>query len=126
MVATMFADKASDSESVTIDSLRRGTRLEVQTETRTYSIQSLSNGYVLISGHPRHCPTPTVAKLCGQAESDGGTIAAGKRLKYFQPGCGVIRTSTIQRIRRLSAPTSLLQRLAEVPCRLFCGPQSNT
>jgi hypothetical protein len=124
----MLQDNGRDLQQVRIDTLRRGTRLEVQTQTRTYSIQNLSNGYVLISGHPRHCPRPIVAKVCGHpCDSGGRVISEGRRLKYFQPGCGFIHTSVVQSIRCADTKPSFLERLAEVPRRLLsCRSRSDS
>jgi hypothetical protein len=95
-----------------------GTRLEVETDSRTYMLEVLRAGYVMISGHPRHCPEPIVAQLCRPGDSiDARWITEGTSLKYFHPARGVIRTSSVRRISEVSQP-ALPRRVADVRTQL--------
>ena len=76
-----------------------GTHLQVETETRTYDLLMLNAGQVMISGHPRHCPEPVRAQLLnGIGAEDPGSIAEGASLRYYHPGLGIIRTSTVRKV----------------------------
>ena len=94
-----------------LDNLKVGDLLEVETKTRTYFIENRGNGQILISGHPKYCPQPTPVELYGSTW--GGIILKPRfigrhmSLAFRHPQHGVIRTSRIQEIRRLSqAPQS--------------------
>jgi hypothetical protein len=89
---------------IRLDDLPDDAPVEVQTESRTYTLRKLRDGYVLLSGHPKHCPDPIIARLCRQPDSATDIwISEGARLKYLHPDGGVIRTSSIRRIRPASA-----------------------
>ena len=100
-----------------LDNLKVGDLLEVETKTRTYFIENRGNGQILISGHPKYCPQPTPVELYGSTW--GGIILKPRfigrhmSLAFRHPQHGVIRTSRIQEIRRLSqAPQSGRQLVA--------------
>ena len=80
-----------------------GTHLQVETETRTYDLVLLNAGQVLISGHPRHCPEPVRAQLLtGIGADNPGRISEGVSLRYYHPGHGIIRTSTVRRVTEVN------------------------
>jgi hypothetical protein len=111
----VITETSTDPQTVRIDQLPFGTHLEVETETRTYKIEVLRGGYMLISGHPRHCPVPLLAKLCRRSDSaDVRSITEGSSLKYFHPERGIVRTSPIRRIKETapeSSPDTVFSRL---------------
>lgn len=77
----------------------RGTRVHVETESRTYEVEFLGADDVLISGHPRHCPQPVRARLCRPVDSrDATPIVAGAALRYIHPERGMIRTSCVRKV----------------------------
>ena len=88
-------------QQVRLQSLPPGTRLQVQTASRTYELKLLGEGDVLISGHPRHCPQPIVAHLCDACEPEELCIMEGSPLNYFHPDRGMIRTSRVQKVTPL-------------------------
>ena len=94
-----------------LDNLKVGDLLELETKTRTYFIENRGNGQILISGHPKYCPQPTPVELYGSTWGGiilkPGFIGRHLSLAFRHPQHGVIRTSRIQEIRRLSqAPPS--------------------
>ena len=94
-----------------LDNLKVGDLLELETKTRTYFIENRGNGQILISGHPKYCPQPTPVELYGSTWGGiilkPGFIGRHMSLAFRHPQHGVIRTSRIQEIRRLSqAPQS--------------------
>ena len=100
-----------------LDNLKVGDLLEVETKTRTYFIENRGNGQILISGHPKYCPQPTLVELYGSTWGGiilkPGFIGRHLCLAFRHPQHGVIRTSRIQEIRRLSqAPQSGRQLVA--------------
>ena len=111
---------ASQSErevDLCLDSLKVGDLLELETKTRTYFIENRGNGQILISGHPKYCPQPTPVELYGSTWGGiilkPGFIGRHMSLVFRHPQHGVIRTSRIQEIRRLSqAPQSGRQLVA--------------
>jgi hypothetical protein len=104
-------------EGLCLDSLKVGDLLELETKSRTYFIENRGNGQILISGHPKYCPEPTPVKLYGSTWGGvilkPGFIGRHMSLAFRHPQHGVIRTSRIQEIRRLSqAPQSGRQLVA--------------
>ena len=87
-------------QNIRVQSLPPGTRLQVQTDSRTYELELLGEGDVLISGHPRHCPQPVMAHLCDGYSKDP-CIMEGTPMKYFHPDRGVIRTSRVRKVTPL-------------------------
>ena len=89
----------AQGHSVRVQNLPRGTRLHVETESRTYELEVLGADDVLISGHPRHCPKPVRARLCHPLDTrDCGSILEGTSLRYIHPERGMIRTSCVRRV----------------------------
>ena len=97
-----------------LDNLKVGDLLELETKNRTYFIENRGNGQILISGHPKYCPQPTLVELYGSTSGriilKPGFIGRHMRLAFRHPQHGIIHTSRIQEIRRPSqAPQSARQ-----------------
>lgn len=59
-------------EGVYLSTLDTGSIIDLETKSRHYRIEYLEGDRVWISGHPRWCPTPTLARVCGsRGGSDG-------------------------------------------------------
>ncbi|HTS65428.1 MAG TPA: hypothetical protein VMH28_25580 [Candidatus Acidoferrales bacterium] len=82
-----------------------GTRLEVQTQNRFYTILYKGWDQALISGHPVFCPEPVPVTIHGSTW--GGSmlksrfIGRGMRLEFGHPDFEPIRTSVIVNVREL-------------------------
>jgi hypothetical protein len=63
-------------------SLNSCTAVDLETKSRHYRIEYLEGDRICISGHPRYCPRPVVARLHGSRVGLGG-VAEG----YI--GCGM-------------------------------------
>ncbi len=67
-------------------SLRPGSFIDVQTESRHYQIEYLGSDAIRISGHPQYCPRPVDARLKGSLNREGlldhGLIECGMRLVF--------------------------------------------
>ncbi|HYN15503.1 MAG TPA: hypothetical protein VES66_06920 [Terriglobales bacterium] len=50
---------------VHLEDLARGSRLEVQTQHRWYTVINCGDGWALISGHPKYCPRPLPVRILG-------------------------------------------------------------
>jgi len=50
---------------VHLGDLAQGSRLEVQTQHRWYTVINCGDGWVLISGHPKYCPRPLLVRILG-------------------------------------------------------------
>jgi hypothetical protein len=74
-------------EGVHLRSLRPGSLIDVETESRHYHIECLGRDSIRISGHPEYCPRPAEARLQGSVDEDGnvelGVIEPGLRLVFF-------------------------------------------
>lgn len=84
--------------------LAEGSRLEVQTQHRWYTLVNCGNGWALISGHPKYCPQPSLVKILGS--NWGGSmlkvhfIGRSMRLEFKHPEYRTpIITSRIVEIR---------------------------
>ena len=111
------ARQSEREEGLCLDSLEVGDLLELETGTRTYLIENLGNGQILISGHPKYCPQPTLVELYGSAWGGiilkPGFIGRHLCLAFRHPHHGIIRTSRIEEIRRpRQAPQSGRQLVA--------------
>ena len=88
---------------VYLDSLSEGATLEIETQNRWYTIVNRGRGKVLISGHPKFCPAPTLVRIEGSTW--GGSmlksrfIGRGMRLEFRHPSYRTITTSRIMEIR---------------------------
>lgn len=95
---------AEVSSGVYLSTLTPGTTVEVETQSRRYQIEYVEGDQIRITGHPRWCPTPTLARLCGSANrSDGlahGYIGCGMHLVFERSGDRIpVTTSRITDIR---------------------------
>jgi hypothetical protein len=74
-------------EGVDLKSLRAGSLIDVETESRHYRIECLGGDAIRISGHPEYCPKPVEAGLQGSVDEDGNVdlsvIEPGARLVFF-------------------------------------------
>jgi len=50
---------------VHLEDLAEGSRLEVQTQHRWYTVVNCGDGWALISGHPKYCPQPARVRILG-------------------------------------------------------------
>ena len=50
---------------VHLEDLAEGSRLEVQTQHRWYTVVNCGDGWALISGHPKYCPQPSRVRILG-------------------------------------------------------------
>jgi hypothetical protein len=82
--------------------------LEVETRNRWYTLVVRGDGLALISGHPEHCPQPTLVRITGS--NWGGSmlkaafLGRGMHLEYRHPDYnGPIVTSRIVDIRLKAA-----------------------
>lgn len=88
---------------VYLDHLSEGATLEVETQNRWYTIVNRGRGKVLIWGHPKFCPGPTLVRIEGSTW--GGSmlkarfIGRGMRLEFRHPAFRTIVTSRIVEIR---------------------------
>ena len=73
---------------VYLSSLDTGSAVDLETKSRHYRIEYLEGDRIRISGHPRWCPTPVLARLHGSrvglGEFEEGYIGCGMRL-VFEP-----------------------------------------
>jgi hypothetical protein len=109
--------RAKQKEGVRLDDLKVGDELELATKNRTYLVENRGNGEILISGHPKYCPQPTLVKLYGSTAGwtavSPGFIGRGMYLEFRHPEHGLIRTSRIEEIRvPKQPPQSGVQSLA--------------
>jgi hypothetical protein len=88
---------------VYLDNLLEGETLEVETQNRWYTIVNCGRGKVMICGHPKFCPSPTLVRIEGSTW--GGSmlkarfIGRGMRLEFRHPSFRTIVTSRIMEIR---------------------------
>jgi hypothetical protein len=92
---------------VHLDNLSVGDTLEVETQNRWYTIVYRGRGQVLICGHPKFCPAPTLVRIEGSTW--GGSmlksrfIGRGMRLEFRHPAFKTVTTSRIVEIRAMQA-----------------------
>ena len=91
---------------VCLEDLPTGTKLEVQTRNRCYTLVNQSDGRALLSGHPKFCPQPTEMNIHGSTW--GSTmmrsrfVGRGMFLEFSRPEIqGRITTSKIVDIREV-------------------------
>jgi len=88
---------------VRLSDLPAGSRLEVETENRSYHVVIRDAGSAEISGHPIFCPDPVTVHIHGS--SWGGSmlkvdyIGRGMHLEFHHPEYKTITTSKIVDIR---------------------------
>jgi len=95
----------AETDSVDIDDLPIGAKLEVDTGHTTYRLENRGQGQVLISGHPEFCPEPVLVEFQGAV---GGPallrlwhIEPGLKMAFQHPVLGTVRTSRVRAIRHL-------------------------
>jgi hypothetical protein len=97
-------ENAEVLDGLYLNTLYASSTVDLETKSRRYRIEYLEGDRILISGHPRWCPTPTLARLFGsKGGPDGfaqGYIGCGMRL-VFEPlvDCIPVTTSEITDIR---------------------------
>jgi len=91
-----------------LEDLALGSKLEVQTLHRWYTVVNCGDGWALISGHPQYCPEPLLVKILGS--NWGGSmlkmrfIGRSMRLEFKHPEYRTpIVTSQIVEIREARA-----------------------
>ena len=89
---------------VHLDDLAQGSRLEVQTQHRWYTVVNCGDGWVLISGHPKYCPSPLLVRILGSNWGGSmlkmGFIGRSMHLEFKHPEYRTpIITSRIVEIR---------------------------
>lgn len=95
---------------VHLEDLAKGSRLEILTQNRWYTVVNCGDGWVLISGHPVYCPFPLLVRILGS--NWGGAmlkmrfIGRSMHLEFKHPGYRTpIVTSRITEIRETHCPT---------------------
>ena len=91
-------------QGVYVSSLDTGSTIDLETRRRHYRIEYLEGDRIRISGHPRWCPTPVLARLHGSrvglGEFEEGSIGCGMRLAFERLDNHIpITTSEITDIR---------------------------
>ena len=107
---------------VHLEDLAPGSRLEVQTQHRWYTVVNCGDGWALISGHPEYCPEPSLVRILGS--NWGGSmlkmrfIGRSMRLEFKHPEYRTpIITSRIVEIRETPCPTVSAASPVDVPAR---------
>ena len=103
--------RVKQEEGMFLDDLKVGDELQLATKNRTYLVENRGNGEILISGHPKYCPQPTLVKLYGSTTGwttlRPGFIGRGMYLEFCHPEHGPVRTSRIEEIRLPKQPEKL-------------------
>jgi hypothetical protein len=90
---------------LSLEDLRVGAVIEVETAHHTYRIENRGDGKVLMVGHPTYCPKPLLVELYGSTAGAGmikmGFLGPGMRMQFKHPSRGVIATSPVLAIRQL-------------------------
>jgi hypothetical protein len=99
-----MTEEADFLDSLHLSSLDTGTVVELHTRNRCYRIEYLEGDRVRISGHPKWCPTPALARLHGSKGGsygfEEGYIRCGLRLLFERlDDCTQVATSEITGIR---------------------------
>ena len=105
---------------VRLEDLAQGSRLEVQTQHRWYTVVNCGDGWALISGHPKYCPSPSLVRILGS--NWGGSmlktrfIGRSMHLEFKHPEYGTpIITSRIVEIREARSSEEAAVRPVEIP-----------
>lgn len=73
-------------EGLYLNTLDTGSTIDLETRHHHYRIEYIDGDRIRIFGHPRWCPTPTLARLCGsRGGADGfadGYIGCQMRLVF--------------------------------------------
>ncbi len=92
-------------ESVDLDELPIGAVLEIETGHSTYRLENRGDGSVLLAGHPKYCPEPTLVQVQGCIGAAGELkwrlLGKGLKMVFLPPDHGIVRTSAIKSIRRV-------------------------
>jgi hypothetical protein len=95
---------------VELGRLATGAVVEVITRHHIYTVENRGDGDVMISGHPKYCPEPTLVRFHG---STWGTpmirrryIGREMRMEFWHPEFGILLTSEVSEIRELPASIS--------------------
>jgi hypothetical protein len=95
--------RVNERDGFSLDELKVGDSLELVTKNRTYLLENRGNGEILIFGHPKYCPQPTLVRLYGSTAGwtavKPGFIGRGMYLEFRHPEHGLIRTSRVEQIR---------------------------
>ena len=105
---------------VRLEDLAQGSRLEVQTQHRWYTVVNCGDGWALISGHPKYCPSPSLVRILGS--NWGGSmlktrfIGRSMHLEFKHPEYGTpIITSRIVEIREAPSSAEVAASPVEIP-----------
>src|ERR1700687_5718759 len=86
-------------KGVDLKSLRAGSLIDVQTNSRSYRIEFLGGNAIRISGHPDYCPDPELAELHGSLDNEGmvemDLIEPGMRLIFVLNNHRPVTTSKV-------------------------------
>jgi len=86
-------------QGVDLKSLRAGSLIDVQTNSRSYRIEFLGGNAIRISGHPDYCPDPELAQLQGSLDNEGvvemDLIEPGMRLIFVLNNHRPVTTSRV-------------------------------
>jgi hypothetical protein len=86
-------------QGVDLKSLRAGSLIDVQTNSRRYRIEFLGGNTIRISGHPEYCPDPELAQLHGSIDNEGvvevDLIEPGMRLVFVLSNHRPVTTSRV-------------------------------
>jgi hypothetical protein len=103
-----------------LEDLALGSKLEVQTQHRWYTVVNCGDGWALISGHPQYCPEPLLVRILGS--NWGGSmlkmrfIGRSMRLEFKHPEYHTpIITSRIVEIRETRSPAMPSASPVELP-----------
>ncbi len=81
------AAAARDECSLIPAELPPGSLVQVQTRSRTYTIECLNGSTIRIAGHPDYCPFPTSAEMFGALDLEGacstGRIITGQNMVVY-------------------------------------------
>jgi hypothetical protein len=106
---------AEISGGVRLDTLAKGTLLEIETRNRFYTLEYRRDGKAFICGHPLFCPRPTLVVISGSTW--GGSMLWAKYigremyLEFVHPVYGRITTSRISEIRLIDEDHPEARRL---------------
>src|SRR5579863_5226576 len=91
---------ADGVDGVDLDGLPIGAVLEVQTGHNVYRLENRGDGSMLMSGHPKYCPEPTVVQIQGSLGDAGELkwryLGRGMKMAFLPPDHGIVRTSEIR------------------------------
>lgn len=88
------------AEKFNLDEMEVGKKIEVETLSRTYTIEKREDG-LYISGNPKYCPNPTkvrnIGSTMGGSSISSRRIVIGGNIEFFlEDGTKPITTSEIK------------------------------